>query len=409
MKIFTPPVDAADNTNSVSNAGDSDVAFEGDSSMTAAAIFASEFVESAVGRRPTCSSNSPVKAALSSLKQMTEMENCQSSEVLLPHRKATLKGGLRGLAMPPVQTVLSMLREMKGLRYLFQEKVFAAVDPNSAEEHRTYYRLCRDNLETALASLNFLLPPNPENIEALLLGCVYAIEASKPLLAWQLVSGAAGMCQTLGWHRLDLKSDSATDRKTSLFWFTYLLDKGLALRLGRAAIMQDSEITLPKRLDKVSVPKGWQDLLGQWIRHSEIAGEAYQKLYSPAALRQSTQERSERASKLVAGLEHIMDGSLVPLRQSYLMETGPEHFGFVPDSFVTMLLKADEVWYWTTRTLIHRAVPPTEGGYESFSVVCLQSARKAFGAHRECMQTTELSSNMKATYLLWYHISNPSF
>lgn len=209
------------------------------------------------------------------------------------------------------------------------------------------------------------------------------------------------MCQTLGWHRLDLNGDSATERKTSLFWLTYLLDKGLALRLGRSANIHDHEITLPKRLDKPSVPKGWQDLLGQWIRHSEIAGKAYQDLYSPAALRQSIQERFERANNLGAAMRRIRDEFSVPLRQAHAMETGPD-FGSVPNNLLAMVLKADEVWYWTTMTLIHRAVPPTEGGYQGFSVACLQSARMAFGAHRECMQMTGWSSNMKTAYLLWY-------
>lgn len=53
------------------------------------------------------------------------------------------------------------------------------------------------------------------------------------MLAWQLVSGAGGICQTVGWHQLVPTSDSTTDRNISLFWLTYLLDKGLSLRLGR--------------------------------------------------------------------------------------------------------------------------------------------------------------------------------
>lgn len=64
----------------------------------------------------------------------------------------------------------SFLIANAGLRYLFQEKAFAAVDTNSADEYGIFYRLCRDNLETALANLDFILPSNSENIEALLLG-----------------------------------------------------------------------------------------------------------------------------------------------------------------------------------------------------------------------------------------------
>lgn len=69
----------------------------------------------------------------------------------------------------------SFLIANAGLRYLFQEKAFAAVDANSADEYRIFYRLCRDNLETALANLDFILPSNSENIEALLLGVSYPI------------------------------------------------------------------------------------------------------------------------------------------------------------------------------------------------------------------------------------------
>uniref|UniRef100_A0A0C4DIA1 Uncharacterized protein n=1 Tax=Fusarium oxysporum (strain Fo5176) TaxID=660025 RepID=A0A0C4DIA1_FUSOF len=59
------------------------------------------------------------------------------------------------------------------------------------------------NLETAMNKFNVLAPPSLENAEAFLLGAIYAIEVSQPMLAWQLVSGAGGICQTLGWHQLD--------------------------------------------------------------------------------------------------------------------------------------------------------------------------------------------------------------
>ncbi|KAI1030746.1 hypothetical protein LB503_013024 [Fusarium chuoi] len=98
-----------------------------------------------------------------------------------------------------------------------------------------------------------LAPPSLENVEAFLLGAIYAIEVSQPMLAWQLVSSAAGTCQTLGWHQLVPHSDSTTDRKISLFWLTYLLDKGLSLRLGRPAVIHDAEITLPECLDKADI------------------------------------------------------------------------------------------------------------------------------------------------------------
>ncbi|KFA67302.1 hypothetical protein S40285_03667 [Stachybotrys chlorohalonatus IBT 40285] len=444
-KYFKPSLGMADTPSSVSIECGSETAFEGGSSMTVATIFASDFLETAVKRTSACNTSPPVKAALSSLKQMTGIQDSQTFEAQLPNRKTVPQAGVRGLEMPPLQSVLSILREMKDitpitlsvtclfiskerlveccrsvyfpldnfslptflianatLRYLFQEKALAEADPASAEEYQNFYHLCRANLETTLANLNFLLYPNAENIESLLLGGIYAIEASKPLLAWQLIWGAAGMCQTLGWHQLVSNGNCAAERKTSLFWFAYLLDRGLSLRLGRASAIQDHEITLPRRLDRRGMLPGWQALLEQWIRHSEIVGKVYQDLYSPSALRMPAQERGERATHLAAALKRIMDDSLMPLGQAQSVEIMPEHFGLAASNLVAMVLKADEVWYWTTLTMIHRAASPKENGNQTFSVVCLESARMAFEAHRECMRISELSSNMKAAYLLWY-------
>lgn len=205
----------------------------------------------------------------------------------------------------------------------------------------------------------------------------------------------------MGWHQLVSNGACAADRKISLFWLTYLLDRGLSLRLGRAPAIQDHDITASKKLNKPGMPPGWQHLLEQWFRQSEIIGKAYQELYSPSALRISGWERGQRATNLVAQLKQVMDDSLIPLGQAYSPEVIQEYFGPSPGNLVVMVLRADEVWYWTTMTLIHRAVPSPENGNEGFSVACLESARMAFEAHQECMRIPAPSSDLKVTYLLW--------
>lgn len=57
-----------------------------------------------------------------------------------------------------------------GLFYLFQESAILGECPADDAEFRSYRKLCQDNLETALSSLNLLVPVGIENIEALLLG-----------------------------------------------------------------------------------------------------------------------------------------------------------------------------------------------------------------------------------------------
>ncbi|KLO83436.1 uncharacterized protein Y057_1085 [Fusarium fujikuroi] len=428
----------------------SEIALEGSSSLKAATVYASDFFQTVLGHSPAADTSTRVNAALSSLKQMIEINSYRSMGDRIPSRRETQNDGIRDLAMPPLQSVLAILRELKEtklatlmiislfiskdrlidccreiyfavdnfslptflianatLRYLFQEKAQASQDPLFREEYRKRSQLCRDNLETAMNKFNVLAPPSLENVEAFLLGAIYAIEVSQPMLAWQLVSSAAGTCQTLGWHQLVPNSDSTTDRKISLFWLTYLLDKGLSLRLGRPAVIHDDEITLPERLDKADVPGGWRGLLTQWIRHSRLVGRAYQDLYSPSALRASTHERGERARRLVAALKQIMDGSLMPLGQAHLMEHNTVDFGSAPNRMIKTVLKADEVWYWTTLTFIRRAVPSTESGHGAVSPACLESARMAFEAHGECMRMTDPSSETKALYLLWTIIYTP--
>nr|RBR00310.1 hypothetical protein FVER53263_13797 [Fusarium verticillioides] len=421
------------------------MALEGSSSMKAATVYASDFFQTVLGQSPAADTSTNVNAALSSLKQMIEINSYRSmADRMPPSRRETQNDGLRDLTMPPLQSVLMILRELKEtkvatltvvtlfiskdrlidccreiyfavdnfslptflianatLRYLFQEKAQASQDPLSREEYRKLSQLCRDNLETAMNKFNVLAPPSLEKVEAFILGAIYAIEVSQPMVAWQLVSAAAGTCQTLGWHQIVPKMDSATDRKIALFWFTYLLDKGLSLRLGRPAVIHDDEITLPERFDKADVPGGWRDLLTQWIRHSRLVGRAYQDLYSPSALRKSAQERGERARNLMASLKRIMDESLIPLGKAHLMERNTVDFGSAPNRMIKTVLKADEVWYWTTLTFIRRAIPSTQGGHGAVSPECLESARMAFEAHGECMRMTDPSSETKALYLLW--------
>ncbi|SCN82563.1 uncharacterized protein FFB20_06822 [Fusarium fujikuroi] len=405
------------------------IALEGSSSLKAATVYASDFFQTVLGHSPAADTSTRVNAALSSLKQMIEINSYRSMGDRIPSRRETQNDGIRDLAMPPLHLFISKDRLIDccreiyfavdnfslptflianaTLRYLFQEKAQASQDPLFRDEYRKLSQLCRDNLETAMNKFRVLAPPSLENVEAFLLGAIYAIEVSQPMLAWQLVSSAAGTCQTLGWHQLVPNSDSTTDRKISLFWLTYLLDKGLSLRLGRPAVIHDDEITLPERLDKADVPGGWRGLLTQWIHHSRLVGRAYQDLYSPSALRASTHERGERARRLVAALKQIMDGSLMPLGQAHLMEHNTVDFGSAPNRMIKTVLKADEVWYWTTLTFIRRAVPSTESGHGAVSPVCLESARMAFEAHGECMRMTDPSSETKALYLLWTIIYTP--
>ena len=94
-------------------------AFEGDSSMTAQTVFASEFLEITVSRTLPPDLDPDMQSALSSLQQIVSMQNRPSAhESRFVNAKPLPKGGLRELPMPPAHVVVAALREAKGCQHL---------------------------------------------------------------------------------------------------------------------------------------------------------------------------------------------------------------------------------------------------------------------------------------------------
>lgn len=83
-------------------------------------MLASEFLEDAVGRTSLSELSPEMKSALTSLQQIVGMQKQKSSEhaARFPNQKPMPKGGIKDLPMPPVQAVLSLLREMQGIPVL---------------------------------------------------------------------------------------------------------------------------------------------------------------------------------------------------------------------------------------------------------------------------------------------------
>ena len=89
--------------------------FEGDSSISAQTVFASEFLENTVTRTLPRDLDPDMRSALSSLQQIVSMQNRPSAhESRFVNAKPLPKGGLRELPMPPAHVVVAALRETKG-------------------------------------------------------------------------------------------------------------------------------------------------------------------------------------------------------------------------------------------------------------------------------------------------------
>lgn len=122
------------------------------------------------------------------------------------------------------------------------------------------------------------------------------------------------MCRTLGLHQVHSMKDDSPQKKADkslLFWCTYMLDKGLSLRLGRASILQDYDISLPHIVPETrAATYPGNEVMTLWIKHAQIQGRIYERLYSPGALRQSETYRAEQVGILTSEQKHLMAESL---------------------------------------------------------------------------------------------------
>lgn len=134
---------------------------------------------------------------------------------------------------------------------------------------------------------------------------MHGIEISKPSVSWTLASTALHMCQTLGFHRLSsMEQDppSLQQHKQVLFWSVYTIISHVSLRLGRASVIQDCEISIPMPEDIFTGKGSWGLICVIWAKQGMIQNQVYVHLYSPAALNQPESERVSHARRLAGKL-----------------------------------------------------------------------------------------------------------
>lgn len=295
-----------------------------------------------------------------------------------------------------------------GLLYLLQERAWYAEGAEEVELLR-YMEMCRANFETALVSLPLLLPAGKESVEVLVLGSTYAIEVSKFTLAWRFNITAVSLCLTLGYHRQPSReaaaADPYSDIKAALFWFAYSNDKLFSLRFGRSSMIQDHDITIPRKLgESIAFPDPvWGTIFRQWIHHAEFVGRAYEELYSPMALTHTPERRAESAHSLIQMLDD-MSRNLRAEREAIGVtwpgtqrapEAGPSPYS------IDMSIISDDVMFYSAMTLIYRAIPNEPGPGGSLYNECIEAARKAMACHHECIRLAK-TDHVKAGYIHWF-------
>ncbi|KAK0669247.1 hypothetical protein QBC41DRAFT_110305 [Cercophora samala] len=417
--------------------------FEATDLMKEQTAFATQFVETT-----TFPFLDPeMQAALSSLQQLVKLQNIESArhDARFANAKPLPKGGWSEMAMPSADIVLSVLREIQqhppmgfptiatytgiedfpdncrriyfateeysliqwgivnlGLYFTLQERGAASEGDRQVQLFEASF-LCRDNIETALSNLPLLLPQRRETVELLILATMYAIEESKYSLARDMVTVAANICQTLGYHRARSPSTTESEHKAMFFWTIYIFDSALSLRAGRPPAIQDWDITVPREIGpKVkNVDPLWKISQAQWISWSELMGRTYKELYSPEALALTTEKRVENARQLAQTLQDVAARS-APLIE-HVLEKIKMSGGYNSQARFSydMAVVSDALVQWAALTLIYRAIPTPPGSPSTFNPECIHAAREAFASHEGCMALCGESVFMKAGYIQW--------
>ncbi|UKZ47839.1 hypothetical protein TrVGV298_002071 [Trichoderma virens] len=428
--IHTPQTDITIPTaasNADYDSSDEESALGGDSGLTVHTTFASEFLERAVKRAPLQALNPKMETALANLSQLVEMQKHRSIShgPRFPLQQPVPPGGVSKLPMPPLATVVSLLKHVKAapptfftiLCTLVGIKEFAELcktvyfptedfsDATFAVVNAMLYNLF-SNLETTLANFPLFLSPKIENVQALLLGCLYAIDVSRPSVAWHLITMAAWLCQAGGYHRLEsLRNDPplVAQQKKVIFWHVYTLDKGLGLRLGRASVIAECDIDIKREFEV----NGFDHLTSTtfptlWVEISSLQSRIYEQLYSPVALASPQADLVQRAKALATECSRLEIETDETREKVYTLLKS-----IGTSDVVDVFIKGDEVQFYVTKTLIYRVIPAPEGSITRFCDECLDAARHAMKTHQECVRFMDISTYMRSMYIHWNLLLTP--
>ncbi|KAF7716407.1 Fungal Zn(2)-Cys(6) binuclear cluster domain-containing protein [Penicillium ucsense] len=422
--------------------------FEGYSSLAAHSAYAKEFLESAVSHStPEVLSSPKIGEALTSLRQIVEMQDKQQDGRV--HR-GQLSGQLgsrrdiRELEMPPMPEVLSILKRTKerppgcfgnylpfftvdyfiskcqavyfatedysdatfiianfGLNAIFSEFGIIENDNSVKAEYELYEKMCKDNLEAALASLNLLMPVTLDSVVALTLGAIHGIEISKPSVGWTFASTAVQMCQSLGYNRLSTMENDPIElqhRKQDLFWSAYTITNMMSLRVGRASVVQICDVDIPPPSECFVDMGIWSNVCAIWARQAIIQNDIYVNLYSPAALKGPENQRVMHARRLAGEMQREV---LEPFEQIMIRDLNITDIDYI-------YLRSDGVSRLAILTLIYRAIPAEPGSSSTFVPECTQTARAALELHQACAGSLkEASENLRTSYMHWAILTSP--
>ncbi|KAB8239031.1 putative transcriptional regulatory protein [Aspergillus alliaceus] len=127
---------------------------------------------------------------------------------------------------------------------------------------------CRDSLETIISSLSFHINTNMDSICAMYMAALHCLHCGRAFTAWMFISRASLMSQALGLHSnrvVAVEPAEGVQRKISLFWAIYVLEKSVSRAITLASELQQM---IAARLEFYASHPG---RLGMFIIHANRA------------------------------------------------------------------------------------------------------------------------------------------
>ncbi|KAK1846643.1 fungal specific transcription factor domain-containing protein [Colletotrichum chrysophilum] len=335
---------------------ESSAVVEGESSLAAHSVFATEFLQKVVSTKSLQDSSLDLGETLEALSQIVTALKQQpvAGEMTYPHAKPVQRQRIQGLELPPIQKAVNTIRVAKknhseydfitvngGLYSLFTDYA-AQISPEDKKEYQEVE--CLKNTK----------------------------DDGKPRV------------RGMHWHQF-------------LFWNVYYIDKSLSLRLGRASTIPDWHITMPEPSLEDPLEDPLLPYYVLWIHTAKCQGKIYEMLYSPDSMAQPYHVRQTRVHELVSMLHDVETRT-----QEANAKWGDRAREMVEGAFVDFCLISDSVLRLSMLTMVYRAAPRAEGSPTTFSPECIKAARAALEKHQECVSVMRKSHDVYfATYIHW--------
>ncbi|CAG8239460.1 unnamed protein product [Penicillium salamii] len=309
---------------------------------------------------------------------LRNVQDRSPSEIYWPFEFGSLgdftQSVIRACTPGPISDV-ELIKVHYVLYSLFTQFSIGADDETLRQDYDVQAATCRESLETILSSLSFHIDTNIDSICALYMASLHCLQQGKVCIAWTFISRASLMCLALGLHSshaMVMEQGDTVQRNICIFWAVYVLERAVALRLGRPSTIRDQDITIPRlTLDRKMTSLAY-NRLPDCIDVASLYGRLYDSLYSPPALAQTGSVRISRASVLASELERM-----IAARTGYYNRPHLWSSHVLDPELLRFMVHANRAIEYSTLASIYRGIPTESSSGTMPCTQCIAAARVA--------------------------------